>query len=106
MEWGIIISVLIIALFVVLGISFYMGKGLWLIAGYNIMSKEEREKYDMRAVGKFMGKIAFVIAFSISFWLIGEILSLKILFHLGTIVFWATIIFTLIYLNTNKRFVK
>ena len=49
-----IVLLLIIVLFVVLGIVFINGKGSFLIAGYNTMPPEEKEKYDEVALCKFM----------------------------------------------------
>ena len=39
-------------------ISFFLkrGKGLWLLAGFNTMSVEERNVYDMEKIGKFTSK--------------------------------------------------
>ena len=52
-----IIIAIIIVLFNVLGIYLSTGRGTFLIAGYNTMPKEEKEKYDAVALCKFMGKM-------------------------------------------------
>ena len=49
-------------LFVVMGISLLAGRGAWLIAGYNTMPKKERERYDERALCRFMGKLMLYCA--------------------------------------------
>ena len=53
------------ALFVVMTIMLLTGHGSWLIAGYNAMSKEEQEKYDVkrlcRGMGVGMGVITIMI---------------------------------------------
>ena len=41
-----IITLVIGLLFLVMGIVLFCGKGSWLIAGYNTMSPQEKEKYD------------------------------------------------------------
>ncbi|MDD7794361.1 DUF3784 domain-containing protein [Clostridium sp. 'White wine YQ'] len=56
----------IVALFLVLTITFLSGKGGFLIAGYNTASKEEKAKYDekklCRVMGIGMGVITIVLA--------------------------------------------
>lgn len=47
------IIILILALiFFIISIFLFLGKGKWLIAGYNTMPKEDREKYDERKLCK------------------------------------------------------
>ncbi|KYN75947.1 hypothetical protein A0J52_16365 [Clostridium sporogenes] len=98
--------VFIIGLFILLGIILSMGKGSFLIAGFNTMSKEEKEEYDVVSLCKFMGKIMFIIAFCITLFLLSEILKIKVIFYIGLILFFIVIIFTLIYSNTGNRFKK
>ncbi|MBA4508678.1 DUF3784 domain-containing protein [Clostridium sporogenes] len=98
--------VFIIGLFILLGIILSMGKGSFLIAGFNTMSKEEKEEYDVVSLCKFMGKIMFIIAFCITLFLLSEIFKIKVIFYIGLILFFIVIIFTLIYSNTGNRFKK
>lgn len=95
-----------IVTFIILGIFLLNGKGSFLIAGYNMMSKEEKDKYDKLALSKFMGKVMFFFAFSMSFWALGEALESNILFSIGLVLFFGIILFTLIYTNTGNRFKK
>ncbi|EOU2028835.1 DUF3784 domain-containing protein, partial [Clostridium perfringens] len=46
-------KIFMIALFILLGIMFSLGKWSFLIAGFNTMTKE---KYDVMSLCKFMGK--------------------------------------------------
>lgn len=101
-----IISILIIALFVILGIFLYNGKGAFLIAGYNTLPKEEKEKYDEKALSKFMGKAMFALSFSMVFWVLGDYFKTMMLFIIGLILFMAIIFFIIIYANTGNRFKK
>lgn len=103
---GIIITSIIIIIFIGIGISLSQGKGAYLIAGYNTMPKEEKEKYDVLALCKFMGKMMFLFAFSMGFWLLGDIFESTALFIVGTVIFLAVTAFMLIYMNTNNRFKK
>jgi hypothetical protein len=45
MEW---ITYLLAALFLLLALVIFLGKGDWLIAGYNTTSEKERMKYDIK----------------------------------------------------------
>ena len=42
-----VVKILMIALFILLGIMFSLGKWSFLIAGFNTMTKEEKAKYDV-----------------------------------------------------------
>ncbi|WP_434296719.1 DUF3784 domain-containing protein [Clostridium sporogenes] len=98
--------VFIIGLFILLGIILSMGKGSFLIAGFNTMSKEEKEQYDVVSLCKFMGKVMFIIAFCITLFLLSEIFKIKVILYIGLILFFVVVIFTLIYTNTGNRFKK
>jgi Ca2+-dependent lipid-binding protein len=101
------IAFLAIALmFLLMGIAFINGKGAFLIAGYNTSSKEKKEKYDEKALCKFMGKIVFsftacFLIMAISYAIIGEVLLWT-----GVTLFFVIAVFALIYSNTNNRFKK
>lgn len=49
------IEYIVIALFGAMSILLLMGKGSWLIAGYNTGSKEEKAKYDEKKLCRSMG---------------------------------------------------
>ena len=101
-----VVLLAVVLLFVVLGIVFMSGKGAFLIAGYNTSSKEEKGKYDKKALCKFMGKSMFALA---ACWLISvfsEPDGNMIPFWVGLSFFFAVIIFILIYANTGNRFRK
>lgn len=83
-----------------------MGKGSSLIAGFNTLPEEEKDKYDTDALCKFMGKMMFVLSFSMGLWIISEVYEWRWLFFLGLLLFAGTIIFLLVYMNTGNRFKK
>ena len=97
-------KILMIALFILLGIMFSLGKWSFLIAGFNTMTKEEKAKYDVMSLCKFMGKLMFIIAFCITLFTLSDIFMMKILFNIGTVILIVSIIFTIIYANTGNRF--
>lgn len=100
------ISYLIMALFIIAGTMLYQGKWANLIAGYNTLSKEEKEKYDTPALCRFYGKMMFVISFSILLWEIGDALGSLLIFMFGTLLFIVSVVFTLVYSNSGSRFKK
>ena len=56
------ISFIILAVtFLILGIIFLTGKGNSLIAGYNTMNKEQKNKYDAKRLNKVMSIFCFII---------------------------------------------
>ena len=68
------------------------------------MTKEEKAKYDVMSLCKFMGKLMFIIAFCITLFTLSDIFMMKILFNIGTVILIVSIIFTIIYANTGNRF--
>ena len=92
------------ALFVGLGVLFSKGKGAFLIAGYNTMSKEKKAQYDKNALCQFMGKLMFSLA---ACWVpvaLGTALGLRWLYGAGIAAYLLVIGGGLIYANTGRRF--
>lgn len=103
MVWAFIAPALLLAL----AIPLLMGKGGGLIAGYNTMSREEKERYDAPALCRFIGKMCLVLCFATLLWGISFLSSVPNWVHsVGMVIFFAAIIFTLIYANTGNRFKK
>jgi len=73
-------------LLLVLGLFLKKGKGLMLLAGYNTMSKEERDLIDKRELSKAAGNLMFRAALTLA------LLGLTIYFKLS----WGTIILMVI----------
>lgn len=101
---AIIVEGLIALMFVALGLLLSSGKGAFLIAGYNTMKKEKKEKYDEAALCKFMGKMMFALSFCAALWALGEILNVVWIFYAGFALFFAVLVFALVYANTGGRF--
>ena len=97
-------KIFIIGLFVLLGIILSIGKGSFLIAGFNTMSKKEKEEYDVVSLCKYMGKFMFMIAFCIILFVLSDVFAMKVLFNIGLMLFFVALIFTMIYSNTGNRF--
>ncbi|WP_203333521.1 DUF3784 domain-containing protein [Planococcus beigongshangi] len=102
----IIVPIGLLLLFIALGIYLLQGKGGWLIAGYNTMSKEEKEKYDEPALCKATGKLILAIAFTLALITAGGLLEMNALMISGVVLMVLFILFGLIYINTGERFKK
>lgn len=99
-------EILMIGLFVLLGIMLSLGKWSFLIAGFNTLPKEEQNKYDVLSLCKFMGKVMFSIAFSISLFVLSDLLEIKVLYNIGLALSLTIVIFAIVYANTGNRFKK
>ena len=93
-------------LFVVMGISLLAGRGAWLIAGYNTMPKKERERYDERALCRFMGKLMLYCAACVLLMAADEVWPGRGLWFAGTAWLIIGAVFAVIYANTGGRFLK
>ncbi|MBM7578642.1 DUF3784 domain-containing protein [Jeotgalibacillus terrae] len=105
MEAAIINFVLMVS-FLIIGIVFSRGKGASLIAGYNTLPEDEKEKYDEVALCKFMGKVMYGVSFSLLLFGLSEILDIPFLFGVGIVLLFVLIIFAVVYSNTGDRFKK
>ena len=101
-----LIHLAVIALFAGLGLLFSKGKGAFLIAGYNTMSKAKKARYDKNALCRFMGRLMFALA---ACWVpvaLGTALELGWLYGAGIAAYLLVIAGGLIYANTGHRFQK
>lgn len=106
MYMEIFVMLIVILFFFIIGIVFSNGKGAFLIAGYNTMSKEEKDKYDTVALCKSMGKLMFSLCGSMIFWLLAIIFDTSVLFVIGMILFVIFLVVGLIYMGKEDRFKK
>ncbi len=97
---------LIIVPLLIMAIALLCGKGAFMIAGYNTMSKDEQAKYNEKALCRFVGGLLFVVSFclllvplSVQYdrqWQMFVGIALSIIVPIGAV----------IYMNTNGRFRK
>lgn len=106
MNPGIIVLLLVIISFLLLSLVLLQGKGAWLLAGYNTMPIEEKEKYDETALCKFTGKLMLSIVFSMLFMMYDAVFEVGWGFPIGTALMMGIIIGSLVYMNTGDRFKK
>lgn len=95
-------------LFIVAALIKYK-KATWLISGYNTASREEKEKYDVEKLCRYMGNFIFTLAF------IWSAMTVLLIFYgeqstlimtIGGGVLVAAIVAGIIFLNTRNRVKK
>ncbi len=103
---GLVITFIIGLLIIIIALVLHTGKGSFLIAGYNTLSREEKDKYDSKKLCRFMGKILLPIGFFTPILAVGGIYGigwLPVMYVFGVI---ALSVFAVIYSNTGNRFKK
>jgi NADH:ubiquinone oxidoreductase subunit 5 (subunit L)/multisubunit Na+/H+ antiporter MnhA subunit len=88
----------------ILSIYLLTGRGSFLIAGFNTMSKEKRAKYNEKALCKFIGGIALPTGLLMPFFLIESIIDWYAWVYCGIVL--VLCVFAIIYANTGNRFKK
>lgn len=101
-----VVNILVILMFIALGITFAKGKGLDLVAGYNTMPKDEKEKINKEALCKYMSMLMFMLAGCWAVLGVGVEIEKMWLFWCGFGLFIAVTIFFAIFLNTGNRLDK
>jgi len=99
-----VITIAVGGLLVILAIVLLSGRGSFLIAGFNTMSKDEKAKYDARELCKFIGKILLPIGILVSFVGIESITSWYVWVCVPAIL--GISIFAIVYINVGSRFRK
>lgn len=103
---GIVVLIGIIIGFLIIGTYLMQGRGAFLIAGYNTMSQEEKEQYDVLALCRFMGKMMYAFTLCLVLFLVGGVYGVDWPFYVGTGLIVILTIFMIIYTNTGERFKK
>lgn len=103
---GLVITSAIGLICLIMSVVMIAGRGESLIAGFNSLSKKEREKCDGKRLSRFMGFIMLPI--SIMFPLISVCVIFGVWWFpiLFVAVIVALLIFAIIYVNTGNRFKK
>ena len=101
-----IIVILLMVIFISIGILFLNNKCSWLISGYNTMSKDEKGKYDEKALYKFMAYFMFTLSACLGLMALGGYFNIKWLLILSGTLMVIVAFGGVIYCNTGKRFLK
>ena len=92
-----------VLLFLALGVLFALGKGGFLIAGWNVMSPEEKARCDEKAVFRNMSALMFCVAGCLALMLLGEALKLAWLPLLGQLALIPIVIVFVIRINRSEK---
>lgn len=103
---ALILTSILGAALVILAVALLFGRGSFLIAGYNTMSKEEKDKYDSKALCKFVGKILLPIGVSMPLAAVGSIYQVGWIITAYPIAVAVLCIFAVVYCNTGNHFRK
>lgn len=102
-----IVGIIFFLVFIILGFILRSGKGDWLIAGYNMLPEEEKNKYNKLALCKCIGNllISFAILFIMNF-ICDKYIKIPHLNTIFIVLILILVIGNLIYINTGNRFIK
>ncbi|MEI5995094.1 DUF3784 domain-containing protein [Candidatus Enterococcus mansonii] len=92
-------DLLMIVVFVSCAVQFWRGKWLWLIAGYNTTSHQEKEKVNASALGKAMSGLLIISAALIG--LMRVFPKLQLVGVIGIVILVGVMI---AYINISPRF--
>lgn len=101
-----IIFGLVTGLLFVLSVILMMGKGAWLIAGYNTLSKAEKSQYDSAALCRFIGKYLLSVSLLMPAIPVGAIFKIHWLTAAYIAYMLISTVFVAVYCNTGNRFRK
>lgn len=101
-----LITLLNAAILAGLGFFIRRGKASWLIAGFNTLSKEEKEKYDVKALSSFVSNILFACAAVEVIEARAQYLNNIPVVVAGFIILGMLVIGAAVYANTGNRFKK
>ncbi len=99
-----VVYLIIAALFLILGIVFFCGKGAWLIAGYNTMSPSKKAQYDKKALCKFMGRLMFLFADCLLIIAVSAVFESSLLCWIGIGLVIIITVIGIVYAKTGNRF--
>lgn len=103
---GVIVCCAIGLVIIIISILLLKGKGSFLLAGFNTMSEQEKEKYDSKALCRFMGKILLPVGIMTPLLSVGGMYGITWIFPTYIIITIALCVFAVVYCNTNHRFEK
>lgn len=103
---AIIIISIISAIIVTISIIMLTGHGTKLLAGYNSLPQDEKDKFDAKKLTKFLGCLFLPIGILFNCITIGILLHIWWLSILVGIIIFLVIIFAVIYCNMSNRFKK
>ena len=99
-----IFLLIIVIPLLVLSVFLLMGKGAFLIAGYNTMSSENKQVYNEKRLCRFMGCLLLLVCACLMLFPAGDWLGISWLGPAGMVFMAATIFGSLIFVNKSRYF--
>lgn len=104
-EWAVYVCAAL--LMAVVGNLVRLTQSGWMIAGYNTMSGEEKDRWNLDALKRFISRLFFLeaillLVFGLLQWL--DVLGADVAASICWPVFVMTLIAGVLYVNTGKRF--
>jgi len=90
----------------ILAVIIRTGKATWLIAGYNTLSKEKKDKYDARQLNRFISNLLFAMSALLFLLVVSITYNIVALAIVTGAIFIVVLFSALIYANTGNRFQK
>ena len=103
---GIIIPSVISLSLIIVGIFLLKGKGSFLIAGYNTMTKAEKERDNKKALCRFVGIIVIIVALCMPITFIGANFEITWLMTTGIVSILIICFAAVVYALMGNRFRK
>lgn len=95
--WDIIAAAGVLTIILIISIVLLQGKGGFMIAGFNMLSKEKKGKVDMVKLCKFMGKVSLGISCSCALILIYIITEIEVFCVIGLVVLAISAVIALVW---------
>jgi preprotein translocase subunit SecG len=102
----IVINIIVAVPLLIIAVFLLFGKGSFLIAGFNTKSANEKAKYDEKALCRFTGLLLIMVVACLVLIQFGIGLELNWLIVAGAVLILAVLAGGVVYVNTNKRFLK
>ena len=91
---------------IILGVIIRSGKGTFLLSGNNSSIKKGKEKFDEKALYKFVSNLLFFCSAVILIYLIAKTYNYTAIKYVAMITLIITVMFASSYANTKNRFLK
>ncbi len=91
---------------IIMGILLVNGKGVKHFNWFTAMPKKVRDRIDIKAFGKCMGKFMFSLAFCAALLIASDIMKLGWLSNVGLALSFVTIIYAYLYVGSGERFIQ
>lgn len=104
MDIGVIILIVVLAIFVLLTVCFLMGKGTFILNGLKLRSQEDLKRFNPKKMIIFLGKCMICFDISILFMIISYIWKVEIFAVISALIILFVCIGATIYMKIKQRF--